>query len=173
MALPYKYKGILGEPRPVRLPLGYWLDPANKEYEAKAIAMYEAQEETYIDALFLDCDVPRDDHHGWRHVAMTLAKRHVKGFQSAITKRMGRAPKRPPDEEFALLEEMQALIWAGQSIRNAARLVASKHRGKLTAGGLDSTYRRFVRQGKAAEAELKNMLQASRQKSPKTSAVKR
>jgi hypothetical protein len=149
MAKPYKYKGILANKRKLLA-----LVDKNPIIENALRIVYDMDTHALIRELFADCGAGHfnpDWEKGlgiglegaaWRQVALTLAERHVKGFQYAVNAQKGR-PKRTDEHE----------IWAaitprlanGQSLRQAADLVAKERQKDESFHVIESAYRRFVK----------------------------
>ena len=111
MAKPYKYTGMLAKKRKTLT-----LVHENPVVENALRIVYDM----LIRELFADCGAGQFNpnlekglgsaHAGWRKVALTLAERHVKGFQHAGNAQKGR-PKRADEGE----------IWAAMTPRLAKR----------------------------------------------------
>lgn len=135
----HKYRGLLAEP-----PKDPWpkiddprYNPFDPKWQDAIRAGITAQREELVSALFEDCDVAstEDDRLAsstWQRVALTLAQRHVPAFQKKGKPGRDKGPKATDD---SLMLEMQALIVNGESIKNAARLVA-KRRGVTDEKGI-------------------------------------
>jgi hypothetical protein len=129
----YKYSGVLGKERECVIPLGYLRYPDEVEWQAKAAAALQAQQEALIDALFADCGVSRSDPVGWREVALTLSRRHVKAFQKATGAKRGR----PPLGDWDLVNEVMEVVGTRKlSIRSASVIVAKRRGGEFQAATL-------------------------------------
>jgi hypothetical protein len=138
MAKPYKYMGILAKKRETLT-----LVDKNPVVENALRIVYDR----LIRELFADCGAGQFNpnlekglgsaHAGWRKVALTLAERHVKGFQHAGNAKKGR-PKRADEHE----------IWAaitprlanGQSLRQAAGLVAKERQKDESFHAIESAF---------------------------------
>ncbi len=133
MSSTYKYAGALAQKR----------RPKRSDSEpAVGAALSIADEATTVDrirALFEDCgaghyDPERDNglggvQRGWRKVALTLAARHVPGFQ------FGRAKGRPPEPlDVQFLKDLAAVRGKQRtpSIRAAAVSLAKRPSAKPT-----------------------------------------
>jgi hypothetical protein len=167
MANPHKYAGILATKRE---PLT--LNPENSQIESAFRIIYERHTEALIHALFADCGAGQFNpnlekglgsaHTGWRKVAMTLAERHIEGFQHASNARKGR-PKRTDDGK----------IWAavtqrlanGERLRHAARYVAKERQKGEMLDAIESAYRRYVKNNPDFDLDI-------RQKSKRNFAAK-
>jgi hypothetical protein len=112
----YKYSGILGKERTDVIPLGSLRYPDDEKWQAQAVAAVEAQQEALIDALFANCGISRSDRFGWRDVALTLARRHVKAFQQPTYAKRGR----PLSNHWDLVDEVMEVVGTRNlSIRSA------------------------------------------------------
>ena len=146
MAKRYKYAGILAKKREPII-----LFPNDHQIEAAFRIIYEAHTVALIHELFADCNAGRFNaklekglaagQTGWRKVAMTLAERHVAGFE----------PKQSRDGRPARTDE--ADIWVavtqrmakGQSLRQAARGVLKDRGQKDSVAAIESAFRRYVK----------------------------
>jgi hypothetical protein len=148
MAKPYKYKGMLANKRK---PL---LVDKNPIIEKGLRIVYDMDTEALIRELFADCGAGSfnpDSEKGlaiglagaaWRQVALTLAERHVKGFQHASNVRKGR-PKRA--DEYEIWAAMTRRFANGQGFRQAADYVAKERQKGETLHAIGSAYSRFVK----------------------------
>jgi hypothetical protein len=147
MAKPYKYKGMLAKKRK---PLT--LVDENPIIENALRIVYDMDRQALIRELFADCGAGQFNpnlekglgsaHAGWRKVALTLAERHVKGFQHAGNAQKGR-PKRA--DEIEIWAAITPRLTNGQSLRQAADLVAKERQKGESFHAIESTYRRFVK----------------------------
>jgi hypothetical protein len=147
LAKPYKYKGILAKKRKP-LPL---VDE-NPTIENALRIVHDITRQALIRELFADCGAGQFNpfmekglgsaHAGWRKVALTLAERHVKGFQHAGNARKGR-PER--EDEREIWAAITLRLADGQHLRQAARLVAKERQKGESFDVIESAYRRFVR----------------------------
>jgi hypothetical protein len=138
--------------------LRYSDDP---EWQTKALAAVEAQHEAMIDALFADCGVTRSDAFGWRDVALTLARRHVKAFQPASGKQRGRLTNRHWD----LVDEVMELVGTRNlSIRSASGIVAKRRGGGITGRVVETRVHTAMKAGRRAKEKLEPILRKMRQK---------
>jgi hypothetical protein len=155
MVTAHRYTGILGKRRK---PLAKAADP---NVAAALQLLYDLETENLLAALFADCGAPyhKSAHaprgglvaasldasqvSAWQHVALTLAKRHVKGFQVAKRKR-GR-PRR--SDHFEIIADMSRELRANKkSIREAAKSVATRRRfPQSAADAIDQLYRRQMK----------------------------
>jgi hypothetical protein len=73
---------------------------------------------------------------------MTLAERHIPGFQHATGKRIGR-PKRNDDAKiwFAMAKRLDK----GQRIRQAAKSVSNERNKGESPDAIERSYRRFIK----------------------------
>src|SRR5580704_2463325 len=147
----HRYTGILGKRRQ---PLVKHRDP---QIAAALEVLHELETEKLVAALFADCGVPylKSGHApsarlaaaglatgriGAWHVALTLAKRHVPGFQVAERKR-GRRQR--SDHREILVDMHREVHRNKKSIREAAKYVARKRRLPARAAvAIDQLYRR-------------------------------
>jgi hypothetical protein len=160
VAKPYRYKGILGKPRTLKLPLGFWLHPDDEEWQRKASAEAKKQDDEAINALFADCGVRRDDPFGWEKVTRTMASRHVPWFQTVVS----RGPGRPPKDDWPLAQQIVNRMRDNRrlSVRAACAAIAKERRDGSTAKQLENRFYYTVRLGKAAKAEVERWLKKSR-----------
>jgi hypothetical protein len=168
MAQPYKYKGILAKRREPRI--SYSKD---KVVDAAFDIIYSAATEALIDALFADCGARRDGPlnselrrglaaaaapSNWQKVAITLAERHVPGFQHQVGKRRGRPPLF--DEQKIVLRMMELTGQpTGQrklSILSAARIVARERGKESETASIDRRFRRFLEAYEATTQSRQN-----------------
>jgi|SRR5580704_4533629 hypothetical protein len=143
MTKPYKYAGILAKKR--QPPITH----ADKQSDAAFRIIYEIHTEDLVRALFADCKAgPRATGlgaaapFGWRQVTMTLAERHVPGFQHTTGKRRGR-PKRTDDAKIWVA--MAKRLDKGQTIRQAAKYVAKERNRDESPAAIERSYRRFIK----------------------------
>ena len=146
----YKYTGLLAKKRQ---PFAF-SDKNTQIVEALRIAG-NAQTGALIRELFADCDAgsynanlggglgAAQSQLGWRRVAMTLAERHVPGFQYG--RNTGRPKKTFGADDAKLIIEMSKALreQRHRSIKAAAASVAKKL-GKKP-GGVDRRYRRLMK----------------------------
>jgi hypothetical protein len=160
VAKPYKYAGVLAKPRTVKLPLGSWLHPDDEEWQRKAVAELQRQDDELIDALFADCGVRRDDLFGWEKVARTLAERHVPALQPVASRGRGR----PPQDDWPLAQEVVKRMRSNPrlSIGAACAAIARERRDGSTGKQLQNRFYYTMRLGKAAKVEVERLLKKSR-----------
>jgi hypothetical protein len=127
--------------------------------------LYDLETEELMAALFVDCGVvyrkaahvrsagvvtaghAADDLLPWQHVVLTLAERHVPGFQVAKRK----TGRRQRSDHHEILVNMITLIHRDPriSIKEAAKAVARKRRlPEKAAGAIDQLYRRHMKKTK-------------------------
>ena len=162
MVKPYKYKGILAKHYSLKLPLADWLRGPEKEPSADGIKAVQQQLGALDDALFLDCGVDRKAADGWMQVALKLAARHVPAFQLDTSKKMG-APRRNHDDGELTLE-IAALLGKGKTIKNAARIVATRRRKGESPEAIEQRYHRTMKDWKRADDIVKGWVRAAQQK---------
>jgi hypothetical protein len=127
--------------------------------------LYDLETEKLLEALFADCGAPYHkaaharsagiaaaghaaDLLALRHVTLTLAKRHVPGFQVANRK----TGRRQSPDHYEILRDMIKQIHRnkGLSIRAAAKAVARARRLPGTdAVAIDQLYRRHMKKVKS------------------------
>ena len=149
MAKAYKYQGILGEPRKSVMPAleDESFNPFDEGCRTSLEAARATQHEALIDALFKDCGVDRNDILGWERVALKLAQRHVKAFQSE--ERVGRK-RGSLAMDGALMIDMMKLINSGKTISNAAAIVAKRRGYPKSRDAIETHYHRAMKDGKHA-----------------------
>jgi hypothetical protein len=158
---PYKYSGVLGKERESVIPLGYWRYPDEEEWQAKAAAAVQAQQEALIDALFANCGISQSDPFGWREVALTLARRHVKAFQKATSGQRGRPHRAAQD----LVDEVMEVVGRRNlSIRSASVIVAKRRGGGISGRTVESRVHTTMKAGRKAKKQLDLMIEKMRQK---------
>lgn len=139
----YKYTGLLGQPPADPFPAID--DPSYSPFDSKSrervVAQARAQLNERIEALFKDCGANSADPEGWRKVALTLAKRHIRAFKDPPR------PGRKKAVDYEIIFELHSIVQEGQSVKNAARILL-KRRGKADekrAAALETAYYRELR----------------------------
>ena len=151
MATRYKYTGILGKKRE---PIDY--DINNKGDLQVYQILHDLQTKALVDELLEDCSArPRPMYSGlgaarapsrpWEYIAMTLAERHVPGFQV----RTGRKRGRPKKDDRAIYLAMRPHLEKRRRVSAAAKSVSDelkkKGQSNATKSSVESAYYRFVR----------------------------
>jgi hypothetical protein len=160
VAKSYKYDGILGKPRSLKLPLAaLLLYPDDQRLQQQAIAALKKQDDELFDALFADCGIRRDDPLRWKKLSKSLVGRHVPAFQPFGSRGRGR----PSGDDWPLAEEVVDLMKTRNlSVRSACAAIAKRRHHRSTAKQIENRFYYTMRSGKAAKAEVQRVLKKSR-----------
>jgi hypothetical protein len=145
---PHKYKGVLAEKQTPHLPPELWFETPDRKLE-----VLRSRQELLFDALFADCDVPRDSEDGWMRVALTLAARHIKAFAPIPNAKLGR-PSQNAAEDHEITLEMARIIGTGKTTRNAAQILAKRRGKNESVGSIEQRYRRTMAEWKKAHDQI-------------------
>ena len=135
------YTGILNEP--MRLPRKTIVGPTPEKQRTQSIEEFLHR----VGALFNHYGIDPKTDNAWVHLAVSLAQKHVPGFQ--FGERKPGAPYKRVEDDIRIYIRVKQHVAKGQSIKNACRLIEQSGVVKdLKASAIRQRYYDYIKEGK-------------------------
>ena len=135
------YTGILNEPMP--LPRNTLLGRTIEEQTAQRNVSLLHR----VGALFNHYGIDPKTDDAWMHLAVSLAQKHVPGFQ--FSERKPGAPYKRVEDDIRIYIGVKQHVAKGQSLKNACRLIEQSGVVKdLKASSIRQRYYDYIKEGK-------------------------
>ena len=135
------YTGILNEPMP--LLRNTVLAPTTEKQTAQSVEEFLHR----VGALFNHYGIDPKTDDAWMHLAVSLAQKHVPGFQ--FSERKPGAPYKRVEDDIRIYFRVKQHVAKGQSVNNACRLIEQSGVVKdLKASAIRQRYYDYRKEGK-------------------------